>query len=302
MKQSNEDIFSKDFIAKDNMIMQVDPDRLGQASAPSAALAANSGVPAFVKVMEVDACGLQCPGPILKLKTEMDKLQPGQRLKEIASDPGFLKDVAAWCRMTGNTLVELTEAKGTITAVVEKGGASLASSNAAAPQGLNQALAAGLAASRDTTLIVFSDDMDKALASLVIANGAASAGKQVTMFFTFWGLNVIKKVKKPAVKKDLMGKMFGMMMPSSLHKLALSKMHMAGMGSFMMKKRMEALKIDSLQTMLDSALASGVKMIGCTMSMDVMGVKLAELIDGIEEGGVATMLDAADSSRATFFI
>ena len=275
MKQSNEDIFSQDFIGKDGHMYQTNPELTDPVR------------PSFLKLLEVDAMGLQCPGPILKLKTEMDKLQPGERLRESASDPGFASDVASWAKMTGNTLVELNQEKGKITAVVEKG------------KGLPPSPVAG---GNDTTLIVFSDDMDKALASLVIANGAASAGKKVTLFFTFWGLNVIKKPKKPAVKKDLMGRMFGMMLPSSLHKLALSKLHMAGMGSAMMKGRMKGLKIDTLQEMLDSAIASGVRMVACNMSMEVMGVKMEELVDGVEAGGVAAMLEAADTSRGTFFI
>ncbi|MEI8094360.1 MAG: MFS transporter [Spirochaetales bacterium] len=103
-------------------------------------------------------------------------------------------------------------------------------------------------------------------------------------------------------KKDFLGLMFGLMMPSSLHKLALSKLHMVGMGSWMMKGRMKSLKIDSLQEMLDSAIQSGVRLVACNMSMDVMGVTMEELVDGVESGGVATMLEAADSSRATLFI
>jgi NADPH-dependent 2,4-dienoyl-CoA reductase/sulfur reductase-like enzyme/peroxiredoxin family protein/rhodanese-related sulfurtransferase/TusA-related sulfurtransferase len=275
MKQSNEDIFSKDFIGKDSQIYQTDPERTDPIR------------PSFVKLLEVDAVGLQCPGPILKLKTEMDRLQPGERLRETASDPGFANDVAGWARMTGNTLVELKHDKGRITAVLEKG------------KGVPASPVAG---GNDTTLIVFSDDMDKALASLVIANGAASVGKKVTIFFTFWGLNVIKKVHKPAVQKDLLGRMFGMMLPSSLHKLKLSKLHMGGMGTAMMKGRIKGLKIDSLQEMLDAAQKAGVRMVACNMSMDVMGVKVEELIDGVESGGVATMLEAADTSRGTFFI
>jgi len=274
MKQSNEDIFSKDFIGKDSHIYQTDPERTDPIR------------PSFIQLLEVDAMGLQCPGPILKLKTEMDKLPAGGRLRETASDPGFASDVASWAKMTGNTLVELVQERGKITAVVEKGGGTPIT-----PMGGN-----------NTTLVVFSDDMDKALASLVIANGAASAGKKVTMFYTFWGLNVIKKVKKPAVRKDLLGRMFGMMLAPSLHGLKLSKLHMAGMGTWMMKGRMKSLKIDSLQEMLDAALKSGVRMVACTMSMDVMGVKMEELVDGIEAGGVAAMLEAADTSRATFFI
>lgn len=122
------------------------------------------------------------------------------------------------------------------------------------------------------------------------------------MFFTFWGLNVIKKVKKPAVKKDLLGRMFGLMLPASLHRLALSKLHMAGLGTTLMKGRMKSLRIDSLQQMLDSAQKAGVRLVACTMSMEVMGVKKEELVDGVEAGGVAAMLEAADSSRGTFFV
>ncbi len=275
MKQSNEDIFAKDFIGKDSRIYQTNPETTDPVR------------PSFVKLLDVDAMGLQCPGPILKLKTEMDKLSPGERLREVASDPGFAADVRSWAQMTGNSVVELTQEKGTITAIVEKG--------KGAPSG-------PLTGGNDTTLIVFSDDMDRALASLVIANGAASAGKKVTLFFTFWGLNVIKKVRKPPVKKDLMGRMFGLMLAPSLHKLKLSKLNMGGMGTAMMKGRMKSLKIDSLQEMLDTALKSGVRLVACNMSMDVMGVKMEELVDGVESGGVATMLAAADSSRATLFI
>jgi peroxiredoxin family protein/TusA-related sulfurtransferase len=275
MKQSNEDIFSKDFIGKDSQIYQTDPERTDPIR------------PSFIQLLDVDAMGLQCPGPILKLKSEMDKLGPGERLRETASDPGFASDVASWAKMTGNTLVDLTQEKGRIVAVVEKG------------KGMPLSQTAG---GSNTTLIVFRDDMDKALASLVIANGAASAGKRVTMFYTFWGLNVIKKVKKPAVKKDLLGRMFGMMLAPSLHGLKLSKLHMVGMGTWMMKGRMKSLKIDSLQEMLDSALKSGVRMVACNMSMEVMGVKMEELVDGVEAGGVAAMLEAADTSRATLFI
>jgi peroxiredoxin family protein len=97
-----------------------------------------------------------------------------------------------------------------------------------------------------------------------------------------------------AVKKNLLGAMFGMMMPCSLNRLAPWKLHMAGMGSWMMKGRQKSLRIDSLQEMLDSAIRSGVRLVACNMSMDVMGVRLEVLVDGVESGGVATMLKAAD--------
>ncbi len=286
MKQSNEDLFSKDIIGKDGAIYQSDPEK-------AAVSRAVHGLPAFVKPLELDAVGLQCPGPIFQLKKAMDSIQPGERIREVASDPGFAKDVEGWCRMTGNTLVELNNEGSRIVAVIEKG--RMAPS--AAPQAVQ-----GLTSGNDTTLVLFSDDFDRALASLVIANGAASSGKKVTIFFTFWGLNLIKKVKKPRVAKDLMGRLFSFMLPSSYKKLKLSKLNMGGLGTSMMKGRMKALKIDSLQTMLKNAQEVGVRMVACNMSMEVMGIRLEELLDGVEQGGVASMLEAADSSRGTFFI
>jgi NADPH-dependent 2,4-dienoyl-CoA reductase/sulfur reductase-like enzyme/peroxiredoxin family protein/rhodanese-related sulfurtransferase/TusA-related sulfurtransferase len=268
-KQSNESVYGNDIASGINL------DRMGETQTK--------------EIIEVDACGLQCPGPIQKLKTAMDSLTPGQKLRETASDPGFGRDVEAWCRMTGNTLISKTENGGIVTAVIEKAASEqpkvLLSSN-----------------SKDATLVVFSDDFDRALASFVIANGAASSGKKVTMFFTFWGLNVIKAKKKKPVKKDFMGKMFGLMLPKWSGKLKLSKLNMAGAGTLMMRGRMKSLKIDSLETMIKSALEAGVRMVACQMSMDVMGVKQGELVEGVQIGGVATYLDAASDAATNLFI
>ncbi len=246
-----------------------------------------------IKTVELDACGLQCPGPIMKLKKEIDKLAAGERIIEKASDPGFEKDIKSWCNMTGNTLVSTVSEKGIITAVVEKGAGTV-------PAG-NEGFIVNSGA-KDVTLISFSDDMDKALASLVIANGALSAGKKVTIFYTFWGLNIIKKVKKPSVKKGIMGRMFSIMLPSNNAKLKLSKMNMGGMGSAMMRMIMKSQKIDTLNTMLENAVSSGIRIIACQMSMDVMGVKREELIDAAEIGGVANYLESASDARINLFI
>lgn len=246
-----------------------------------------------MKTVELDACGLQCPGPIMKLKKEIDKLAAGERIIEKASDPGFEKDIKSWCNMTGNTLVSTVSEKGIITAVVEKGAGTV-------PAG-NEGFIVNTGA-KDVTLISFSDDMDKALASLVIANGALSAGKKVTIFYTFWGLNIIKKVKKPYVKKGIMGRMFSIMLPSNNAKLKLSKMNMGGMGSAMMRMIMKSQKIDTLNTMLENAVSSGIRIIACQMSMDVMGVKREELIDAAEIGGVANYLESASDARINLFI
>ena len=274
-KQSNEDIFGSSYIAKDGHIYRGKDKDAGAKE---------------IKTIDIDACGLQCPGPIIKLKKEIDKLEDGQRLRQKVTDAGFVKDVASWCKMTGNKLISCESEKGIISAVIEKqkkNGASL-SSDVILP--------------KNKTMVVFSDDMDRALASLVIANGAAATGSKVTLFFTFWGLNIIKKTDKPKVQKDMMGKMFGKMMASSANDLKLSKMNMMGMGSKMMKKRMLSKKVDSLEDLLQTAMDNGVEMIACQMSMDVMGVDQAELLDGVQIGGVATYLEEAEQSNVNLFI
>lgn len=240
------------------------------------------------KSIAIDACGLQCPGPVLKLKSGMEQLQAGERLEIKVTDQGFSRDVASWAKMTGNQLVDVKEEKGIITAILEKGGGVCP--------------VVGEKPSNNKTLIVFSDDLDKALASFVIANGAASTGRKVTMFFTFWGLNVIKKERPAAVKKDAMSKMFGMMLPSGSRKLSLSKMNMMGMGSRMMRKIMQDKRIDSLESLIEQAKANGVEFIACQMSMDVMGITKEELIDGVNVGGVATYLERAEEANVNLFV
>lgn len=149
---------------------------------------------------------------------------------------------------------------------------------------------------------MFSDDLDKALATFVLANGAAATGQKVSIFFTFWGLNVIKKVAKPKVKKDIFGRMFGMMLPSSSRKLHLSKMSMLGIGDKMMRYIMKQKGIDSLESLRQQALDSGVEFIACQMSMDVMGVKREELLDDVTVGGVATYMERAENANVNLFV
>lgn len=240
------------------------------------------------EIIKVDACGLQCPGPVLQLKKHYEGLKEGEQLLVTATDPGFGKDVSSWCNMTGAHLINVENKAGIIHAVIEKGNAP--SSCKVLNNGNNK------------TLIVFSDDLDKALASFVIANGAASTGKKVTMFFTFWGLNVIKKKDKPKVSKDIFGKMFGWMLPSYSGKLKLSKMNMGGVGSWMMRIIMKEKRIDSLDSLIQQAIDNGVEMIACTMSMDVMGIKQEELLDNISVGGVATYLERAEDANVNLFI
>ncbi len=152
------------------------------------------------------------------------------------------------------------------------------------------------------TIIVFSGDLDKVMASLIIANGAAAMGSQVTMFFTFWGLNALRRAKKIKVKKDFLESMFGWMMPRGAEKLSLSKMNFGGMGTQMMKSIMKKKNVNSLPELIESAQLMGVKMIACTMSMDVMGIKEEELIEGVELAGVASYLGEADEANVNLFI
>ncbi len=152
------------------------------------------------------------------------------------------------------------------------------------------------------TLIVFSGDLDRALAAFMIANGAAAMGDEVTMFFTFWGLNILRKAKKVKAKKTFLQAMFGWMMPRGPSRLGLSKMNFGGMGAMMMKKVMKGQNIMSLEDLLAAAKDQGVKLVACTMSMDVMGIKEEELIDGLEFAGVASYLGEADEANVNLFI
>ena len=150
--------------------------------------------------------------------------------------------------------------------------------------------------------MLFSDDLDKTLATFVLANGAAATGEKVTIFFTFWGLNAIKKSDKPKVNKDIFGKMFSMMLPSDSKSLKLSKMNMSGIGSKMMRHIMKRKNIDSLEQLRDAAIKNGVEFIACQMSMDVMGVTREELLDNVTIGGVATYMSRTDNANLNLFI
>jgi CoA-disulfide reductase len=240
----------------------------------------------------LDCCGLQCPGPIVKVNEAMSQMQDEEVLQVSATDMGFARDIEAWCRRTGNTLVKQERKDKENIVYIKKGighcDVATQISAAEIPQG--------------KTLIVFSGDLDKVLASFIIANGAAAMGRPVTMFFTFWGLNALRKTENVKVNKSVIEKMFGFMMPRGTAKLKLSKMNMGGMGTQMMKMVMKDKNVDSLEALMKQAMASGVKLIACTMSMDVMGIKKEELIDGIEYAGVATYLGDAEESNVNLFI
>lgn len=245
---------------------------------------------------QLDACGLQCPGPILKLYTKVKEMKDGDQVTVRATDLGFARDVEAWAKSTGNRLISLDVCSGEIKAVVQKGLAEPADSSAALPLGQKHTRG------EDLTMIVFSGDLDKAIAAFIIANGFASLGQQATLFFTFWGLNILKKPTSPVIKKPFIEKMFGWMLPRGANKLPLSQMHMLGAGTAMIKGIMKKHNVDSLPEMIKTAQANGVKLLACQMSMDLMGIRPEELIDGVEQVGVATMAAAASNSNTHFFI
>lgn len=257
---------------------------------PSQGLSADSAP--IKETLKINACGLQCPGPIMQVKKAMDTLLPGEQVEIVATDAGFARDASAWCDTTGNRMIETHEEKGRYTVVMEKGDPATACPSSGGT----------VSSGRGKTFILFSDDLDKALAAFVLANGAAATGQKVTVFFTFWGLNVLKKIQKPKVKKDIFGKMFGMMLPSSSLKLKLSQMHMFGIGSRMMRFLMKRKGIDSLESLRSQALAQGVEFIACQMSMDMMGISREELLDEVTIGGVATYMERADKANVNLFI
>lgn len=243
--------------------------------------------------IKLDACGLQCPGPIKRVFEEIKNMEDGEVLEVRASDPGFKKDIKSWCESTGNTLLkaDFNKEKKAIFAYVKKGSDNIEIENKVVAVDKNGA-----------TLVVFSGDLDKAIASFIIATGAASMGKKVTMFFTFWGLNILKKQEKPSVKKDAMEKMFDIMLPKHAGKLPLSQMNMMGMGPAMIKQIMKKHNVDDLETLITNAIKMGVNVVACTMSMELMGIKKEEFFDDVELGGVASYLGAAEDSGLNLFI
>ncbi|MFA6202127.1 MAG: FAD-dependent oxidoreductase [Gallionella sp.] len=278
-KQSNPDIFDYEDI-KRRAPEVIEAERSG-----SAALVAPGG-----ELHTLNAVGLQCPGPIMKTYKAMEALDAGELLEVTVSDPAFGRDIRAWAKKTGNDVLSLKSDKGLIVVLLRK--------NKAVP------VVALPAATRDKlTLVVFSDDLDKVMASMIIANGALAMGKPVSLFFTFWGLDVLRRENAPARDKPMMDRMFSSMLPSGVdHLNSISKMDMHGLGAKMIRKVMHDKGVETPGHLLQSLVDGGAQMIACQMSMDVMGIHQSELIDGVEIGGVAAFLGEASESGTTLFI
>jgi peroxiredoxin family protein len=218
----------------------------------------------------------------------MDGIEPGAAVSITASDPGFFSDAPAWARATGNVVLDISVEKGIVTALIEKGDPA----PVAAPAGGN-----------DKTIIVFSGDLDKVIAGFIIANGALAMGRKVTMFFTFWGLNALRKPEKVSgLGKNSIEKAFGWMMPQGSAKLALSRMSMGGMGGMLIRGIMNNKNVPALEEMMAMAIKGGANIVACQMSMDLMGIRKEELIDGVQFGGVASYLEASEKADNNLFI
>ncbi len=251
-----------------------------------------AGVPA-PEPATLDCTGMSCPVPLLQVKARCETLAPGQELAVSASDPGFARDIEAFARSNGFEMLGVERIKGQVKARLRRPADQIA---VASPL-------PGEARRKGATLVVFSGEMDKVMASLVIANGAVAMGGKVTMFFTFWGINALRREQPVEVKgKSILDRMFGWMLPRGLGALPLSKMNFGGAGRRMMKHQMASKQLPNLPGLLAAAKMAGVRFVVCNMSMDAMGIRAEELIDGVEFGGVADYLGAAETTGANLFI
>ena len=235
----------------------------------------------------INAKGLKCPGPIVKVADYLRDKPEGVTILVEATEDAFSSDIKVWCERTGNHLDELVIQDGIIRAQITRATGKDTTS---------------VKEQNDKTFVVFSGDLDKTIAAFIIANGAAAMGRKVTMFFTFWGLNILRKPGKVRVAKTFIEKMFGTMLPRGTTKLGLSRMNMGGAGAKMIRGIMKQKGISSLEELTDSAKAHGVRIVACQMSMDIMGIHQEELIDGVELGGVATFIGSGETSDMSLFI
>ena len=237
----------------------------------------------------VNYSGMQCPGPIVSLNAEVQKMDAGKQIEVKVTDFGFHSDVRSWAAQTGHSIVELEKSNKHIRAIIQK------------EEQINKDMAIK-ETSNGTTIVLFSGELDKALAAFIIANGARAAGREVTIFFTFWGLSALKLNNKEKVKKRGMEKLFDLFLPRTPVNMPISKMNMLGLGNRMMRFIMKQKNVDSLPALIDKAIEQDIKLIACTMSMDVMGIKKEELRSEIEFAGVGTYIGETEKAKHNLFI
>ncbi len=236
----------------------------------------------------IDAKGMKCPGPIVKVADYLRSAPDGTKIRVEATEDAFYSDIQIWCERTGNRLDDISFTDGIIRAYITRRTVTEAARHHIEQNG--------------KTFVVFSGDLDKTIAAFIMANGAAAMGRRVTIFFTFWGLNILRRPEKVRVSKAFIEKMFGFMMPRGTKKLGLSRMNMGGMGAKMIRGIMRNKGVSSLEELIESARAHGVRLVACQMSMDIMGIHKEELIDGVELGGVSTFLGSGEQSDMSLFI
>lgn len=266
---------------------KTEPENRG-SSDPGADAAA-----APVPMRSLDLRQLPCPGPVMALKTAFKESSGGMSIR-VQADATFENDLKRWCAANGCSLSGLSKKGGELEAAVTK-------DNQSATQPMAETSLPSMRHS--VAIVLFSNDLDKALAAMILANGLAASGAEVGIFFTFWGLSVLRKNPAPRVKKGFLAKMFGWMLPRGADALALSKLDMLGMGTKMMKDIMRKQRIMTLPELMKSAKAAGVRFIACDMAMGVMGMTREELLDEVDEvAGVAAFAELAKRSTNTLFI
>ncbi len=270
----------------------VEPEKT-DAPAPITPYAERDSLPSLASgiTIDLDVTGLACPGPIMKLTERMRDLNPGDEITAHVSDAGFATDAPAWARRNGHSLVDIEPEGPGFRATFRKGGAA----PTPAPQAQPPARARN-------SFVVFSGDLDKLVAAFIIANGALAMGNDVSMFFTFWGLNALRDPDAPKRDMKAMEKVMAKMMPSGPDALPLSQMNMGGAGAALIRNTMKQHNVAALPEMIDAAIQGGARIIACTMTMDLLGIERSDLIGGIDFGGVATFLDDAADSQTTLFI
>lgn len=245
-------------------------------------------VPPEASGRTLDVRTLACPGPVVRLKTEMENLAAGETLRLFAAG-SFAPDLEAWVRSSSNELLGMEQKSDHLEAVLRKAGAG----------GTDHV---PVSSGRSASIVLFSNDLDKAMAALIIACGMAVSGKKVGIFFTFWGLSVLRRNPAPAVRKNLLSRMFGWMLPRGASELSLSKMNMCGAGTAMMKHVMKEQNVTSLPELLKQARELGVRFVACEMAMNVMGITREELIEVDDVAGVASFAEMAKDGGSTLFI
>ena len=267
-----------------------------------AALVGAGAAPVGATAVDLDCTGLACPGPIMRLAETMADLRPGDEVRVTVSDPGFALDAPAWAAKNGHRLVEIAPRGAGFAATIRKGGAPAATPIGGAPAATPKAGAPAAVARNKTSMVVFSGDLDKLIAAFIIGNGALAMGERVSVFFTFWGLNALRRPDAPKRDKSALERVMSVMMPAGAEHLPLSAMNFGGAGAAMIKRVMRDHNVPDLSELIASAQRGGARLIGCTMTMELLGIAESDLIDGVELGGVATFLGEASESGTTLFI